>query len=117
MKTEEEAKAVQIMIDAAKDAEYLEDAMLLGYKALKEHKYPKPPEIDMSKITTINIPREMVEQSVDMQRMYSARAAQEANEQAWRRAAAARYLNADQIFIPGTGGISRADWERWNDPF
>jgi hypothetical protein len=110
MKTEEEAKAVQIMIDAAKDAEYLEDAMLLGYKALKEHKYPKPPEIDMSKITTINIPREMVEQSVDMQRMYSARAAQEANAQAWRDAAA-RYLGADQVFIPGTGGISSADWD------
>jgi hypothetical protein len=115
MKTEEEAKAVQIMIDAAKDAEYLEDAMLLGYKALKELKYPKPPEIDMSKITTIDIPREigsMTEQSVDMQRMYSARAAQEANAQVWRDAAA-RYLDVSPDFI----NISATDLARWNSPF
>lgn len=52
MKTEEEKKAVEIMIEAAKDTEYLEDAMLLGYRALKEHKYPKPPELNLSTVTT-----------------------------------------------------------------
>lgn len=52
---DEEKTAVEIMINAAKDAEYLEDAMLLGYRALKEHKYPKPPEIDMSKVQTAEV--------------------------------------------------------------
>lgn len=61
MKNEEEQKAVAIMLDAAKDTEYLEDAMLLGYRALKEHKYPKPPEIDMSQVNTATLRREDVE--------------------------------------------------------
>lgn len=34
MKTEDEKEAVKIMIEACKDIEYLEDAMLAGYRAL-----------------------------------------------------------------------------------
>ena len=107
MSNEEETKAVEIMIEAAKDAEYIEDAMLLGYRALKEHKYPKPPEIDIGMITTTTIPREIVEQAIDMQRVYSARdALRAADEQAWRDAAA-RDLNSVQYF-----SASQSDPER-----
>lgn len=36
-KTEDEEVAVAIMIEAGKDCEYIEDAMLAGYRALRKH--------------------------------------------------------------------------------
>jgi hypothetical protein len=48
MKSEDEKKAVEIMIEAAKDTEFMEDAMLLGYRALVAYRAKDKPTTDSS---------------------------------------------------------------------